>query len=140
VIEVAVDRYSVEALEGLKNEVGLEHGLVETLAAWDGAEPGWLVIDALDATRGGKGEGVFRSLIEQVLERGGRWRVIASIRTFDLRIGQQFCSLFKGTPPVEHLQETGFASVRHICVPPWSECRPQCVQRGHTLALRTPAL
>ena len=121
VLELAVDRYSVESLEGLKNELGLEHGLIETLAAWDGAEPGWLVIDALDATRGGKGEGVFRSLIEQVMERRGRWRVIASIRTFDLRMGQQFRSLFKGTPPVVHLQETGFASVRHICVPSWSE-------------------
>lgn len=121
VLELAVDRYSVETLEGLKYELGLEHGLIETLAAWDGAEPGWLVIDALDATRGGKGEGVFRSLIEQVLDRGGRWRVIASIRTFDLRMGQQFRSLFRGAPPVEHLQETGFASVRHICVPSWSE-------------------
>jgi hypothetical protein len=121
VIEMAVDRYSVETLEGLKNELGLEHGLIDTLAAWDGVGPGWLVIDALDATRGGKGEGVFRSLIEQVLERGGRWRVIASIRSFDLRMGQQFRSLFKGTPPVEHLQEAGFASVRHICVPSWSQ-------------------
>jgi len=47
VLELAVDRYSVETLEGLKNELGLEHGVVETLKAWDGAGPGWLIIDAL---------------------------------------------------------------------------------------------
>ncbi|KPF62768.1 hypothetical protein IP69_20145 [Bosea sp. AAP35] len=121
VLELAVDRHSVETLEGLSRELKLHHGILDVLDAWDGAQPGWLVIDALDATRGGKGEGVFRSLIEQVLERKGRWRVIASIRTFDLRMGQQFRSLFKGTPPVEGLQEPGLASVRHVKVPAWSQ-------------------
>ena len=121
ILELAVDRYSVETLEGLSRELGLEHGLVETLEAWDGPEPGWIVVDALDATRGGKGEGVFRTLIERVMERDGRWRVIASIRTFDLRMGQQLRTLFKGTPPVAAFQESGFMNVRHVRVPPWSE-------------------
>ena len=57
------------------------------LEAWDGPTDGWLIIDALDATRGGKGEGAFRTLIERVLSLKGRWKVIASIRTFDLRMG-----------------------------------------------------
>jgi hypothetical protein len=121
VLELAVDRYSVETLEGLKNELGLDHGLIETLEAWDGTEPAWLVVDALDATRGGRGEGVFRTLIEQVMAHGGRWKVIASIRTFDLRMGQQFRGLFKGTPPVEDLTEQGFPSVRHVKVPSWTQ-------------------
>jgi hypothetical protein len=121
VLELAVDRYSVESLEGLGQDLRLDHALLDVLDAWDGADPAWLVIDALDATRGGKGEGVFRSLIERVLERKGRWRVVASIRTFDLRMGQQFRSLFKGMPPVEGLQEKGFASVRHVRVPSWSD-------------------
>lgn len=121
VLELAVDRHSVETLEGLGKELKLRHGILDVLDSWDGAQPGWLVIDALDATRGGKGEGVFRSLIEQVIERKGRWRVVASIRTFDLRMGQQFRSLFKGTPPVEGLQEPGFGSVRHVRVPAWSQ-------------------
>ena len=121
VVELAVDRYSIETLEGLKNELQLEHPLLEVLDAWDGAEPAWLIIDALDATRGGRGEGVFRTLIEQVLERCGRWRVIASIRTFDLRMGQRFRSLFKGSPPIKSLQEPDFSAVRHVRVPIWSE-------------------
>ena len=96
VLELAVDRFSVETLEGLGQELGLKHSLLDVLQAWDGAKPAWLIIDALDATRGGKGEGVFRNLIEQTLEQKGRWRVIASIRTFDLQMGQKFRSLFKG--------------------------------------------
>ncbi|WP_244604597.1 MULTISPECIES: ATP-binding protein [Mesorhizobium] len=134
VVELAVDRYSVESLEGLAQELGLRHGLVETLDAWDGPDPGWLIVDALDATRGGKGEGVFRTLIERVLESGGRWRVIASIRTFDLRMGQQFRALFKGTPPIAALQESGFPKVRHVRVPTWSEA-----EFAHLLT-RAPAL
>lgn len=120
ILELAVDRHSVETLEGLKNDLGLEHGIVEVLDAWDGAGPGWLIIDALDAARGGKGEGVFRSLIERVLERKGRWRVVASIRTFDLWLGQQFRTLFRGTPPIPSLQAQDLQSVRHVQVPPWS--------------------
>jgi len=134
VLEMAVDRHSVETLEGLKNELGLEHGLVETLDAWDGTGPGWLIIDALDATRGGKGEGVFRSLIERIMERKGRWRVIASIRTFDLRMGQQYRTLFKGAPPVAQYQAQGFQTVRHVQVPSWSSTEFQ------QLLGQTPAL
>lgn len=121
VLELAVDQHSVESLEGLSTELQLEHGLLEVLEAWDGTGPAWLIIDALDATRGGKGESVFRTLIAQVLERCQRWRVVASIRTFDLRMGQQFRSLFTGAPPSAALAESGFSNVRHIRIPPWSE-------------------
>lgn len=135
VVELAVDRYSVETLEGLRQEVGLTHGVVETLKAWDGMEPAWLIIDALDATRGGRGEGVFRALIEQVMASGGRWNVVASIRTFDLRMGQQFRTLFKGTPPVEGMIEPGFPVVRHVRVPSWTQSEfDQLLARAPALA------
>ena len=120
VLELAVDRYSVETLEGLKSELRLEHGLIETLEAWDGIEPAWLVIDGLDASRGGPSGRVFRSLIERVMSHDGRWNVIASIRTFDLRMGQLFQGLFKGTPPNKELTEQEFPNVRHVQVPPWT--------------------
>ena len=121
VLELAVDRFSIETLEGLRTELRLEHDLLEVLEAWDGPKPGWLIIDALDATRGGKGEGAFRTLIERVMDLGGRWRVVASIRTFDLRMGVQFRDLFRGEPPKQDLSEPGFSRVRHIRVPPWSQ-------------------
>lgn len=120
VVALAVDQHSVESLEGLSDDLKLEHNLLEVLENWDGLEPAWLIIDALDATRGGKGEGVFRTLIQRVLEQRGRWRVVASIRTFDLRMGQQFRSLFQGPPPSADFADPSFLDVRHICVPAWS--------------------
>ncbi|WP_371181109.1 hypothetical protein [Xanthomonas sacchari] len=121
VLELAVDQFSIETLQGLSSELGLSHPVLEVLEAWDGAEPAWLIVDALDATRGGKGEGVFRALIERVVAMNSRWRVVASIRTFDLRMGRRFREIFKGQPPLKSLSEPEFSTVRHIRVPPWSQ-------------------
>lgn len=121
VVQLAVDRFSVESLEGLSRTLELEHDLPTVIRAWDGAEPAFLLIDALDASRGGSGEAAFKRLIESIVELGGRWTVIASIRTFDLRLGHNFRALFKGTPPNRELQGDGFADARHIQVPPWSD-------------------
>lgn len=135
ILQLAVDRYSIESLEGLSRELGLQHPLLDVLEAWDGPEPAYLVVDALDATRGGRGEGVFRALIERVLERKGRWNVVASIRNFDLRMGQQLRALFKGTPPESSLADPSFAEVQHIQVPPWSEAElDQLLQQSPGLA------
>lgn len=121
VLQLAVDRYSIESLEGLSRELGLAHPLLDVIEAWEGPGQAYLIVDALDATRGGRGESVFRALIERVLERKGRWTVVASIRNFDLRMGQQLRTLFKGTPPRTSLADSSFSNVSHIQVPPWSE-------------------
>ena len=61
----------------------------DVLENWPGAEPAFLFIDALDATRGGRSEAVFRALIAEILDMpDSRWRVVASIRSFDLRLGE----------------------------------------------------
>ena len=135
VLEIAVDGHSVETLEGLGNAIRLKHDLIETLEAWDGTEPAWLVLDGLDASRGGPGGGVFRTLIKQVMSRGGRWKVIASIRTSDLRMGQFFQELFKGAPPNEGLTEPEFPSVRHVRVPTWTPVEfDQLLEKAPSLA------
>lgn len=121
VLELAVDQFSVETLQGLSSELGLSHPVLDVLEAWDGVNPAWLIVDALDATRGGRGEGVFRTLIERVVAMNSRWHVVASIRTFDLRMGRRFREIFKGQPPLKSLSEPGFGAVRHIRVPPWSQ-------------------
>jgi ATPase family associated with various cellular activities (AAA) len=122
VIELAVDRLLVESLDGLRIALGLEHGLREVLENWPGSEPAFLFIDALDATRGGRSEAIFRALITDVLDiPEGRWRVVTSIRTFDLRLGEQFKSLFQGTPPSNQYRDPAFPNVRHIHVPRWSD-------------------
>jgi len=121
VLELAADGFSVETLEGLQSQLMLQNPLLDVLQAWDGSGPAYLMIDALDATRGGCGEGVFRTLIQHVLSLKGRWTVIASIRSFDLRMGHQYRQLFKGTPPNSDLSDDEFSSVRHLVVPAWQE-------------------
>ena len=134
VLELAVDRFSVESLEGLGRELGLRHPLLDVLSHWDGDQPGYVLIDALDATRGGASEAVFRSLISELIEAKGRWRVIASIRTFDLRLGQQLRNLFKGKSPQMSLSDPSFPNVRHIKVPTWTP------EELETLLASAPAL
>lgn len=121
VVELAVDRYNVADLDDLRAELGLENELVKVLEAWDGPTGGWLIIDALDATRGGRGEGAFRVLIERLLALEGRWKVVASIRTFDLRMGVRFRELFPGRPPDSAYRDPSFLTVRHLLVPPWTQ-------------------
>jgi hypothetical protein len=42
------------------------------------------------------------------------------IRTFDLRLGEQFKTLFEGAPPSNQYIDLAFPKVRHIHVPRWS--------------------
>ena len=48
-----------------------------------------------------------------------RWKIIASIRTFDLRMGQRLAQLFAGAPADEKYRDKGFPNVRHIHIPIW---------------------
>jgi hypothetical protein len=122
VIELAVDQLPVVSAEGMRLELGLEHRVIDVLDNWPGVKPAFLFIDALDATRGGAGEHVFRGLIDAVVKRpASRWKVIASIRSFDLRMGEQFRLLFKGAPPAAAYASKDFADIRHITVPPWND-------------------
>ncbi|MEA3197949.1 MAG: hypothetical protein QOF32_2001, partial [Gammaproteobacteria bacterium] len=121
VVVLAVDRFSVQSLEGLKSDLNLDNGLVQALNAWDGNSPGYLIIDALDASRGGSGEAVFRTLIQQMLTSGSRWTIVASIRTFDLNMGESLRTLFQGPPPNPDFGDRRFHNVVHVRIPEWSE-------------------
>ena len=47
---------------------------------------------------------------------GGRWRVIASIRKFDLRYSQELQRLFHGQPPTE-FNDPQFNGINHLNIP-----------------------
>ena len=134
VIEFAVDRLPVDSLDGLARELNLNHPLIEVLFNWEAEKPGYILIDALDATRGGVSKAVFRALISEIILSESRWRIIASIRTFDLRLGQQLRSLFKGPPPIKSLADPSFSNVRHVQVPTWTS------EEMETLLAQSPAL
>lgn len=122
VVTLAVDRLPVATLGELSDQLRLEHPLLDVLAKWPGNGPAYLIIDALDATRGGPAEAVFKALIAGVMGfPGGRWRVIASIRSFDLRLGRQLRECFKGAPPSDQLADPAFSMVRHVSIPGWTD-------------------
>ena len=111
----------VDSLDGLRISLELDHGLREILENWPGSGPAFLFIDALDATRGGRSEAVFRAISEVLELPGNRWRVIASIRTFDIRLGEQFKRLFQGVPASDRYVDPAFRTVRHLHITRWSD-------------------
>lgn len=116
---LAIDKLAAQSLGQLRTELGLEHDLIEVLDNWPGRQPAFLVIDALDATRGDPAGAMVRDLIRQVVEKDGRWRVVASIRKFDLRYGVEIQGLFAGAPPTK-LVDPEFKRVQHLKVPRFS--------------------
>lgn len=116
VIFLAVDRLSAESLPELRQELALEHELLDVIENWSGTEPAFLVIDALDAARAEQTARALRDLIQSVVRQAGRWRVVASIRKFDLRYNSEVRELFRGKPPSEYL-DAEFKGACHINIP-----------------------
>lgn len=111
------DLAAVTDSSALSKALGITNDLLEVLGAWPGTAHGVLVIDALDASRGGASEAVFSRTIERVIaDLGERWSVVASIRTFDLRHGKRLRTLMQGEPATEHYVEKGLADVRHFAI------------------------
>lgn len=122
VIRLSVEALPMQGLNGLREGIGLAHPVRDVLLNWPGVEPAFLLIDGLDASRDNDSEPAFRALIDETLSLpGDRWKVLASIRSFDLRHGEKFRSLFRGAPPALELAAKEFAKVRHIEVTPWTD-------------------
>nr|WP_199076223.1 hypothetical protein [Pedobacter sp. ASV19] len=106
---------NVTNLDVLKEEIGLEHPLLEVLKNIPLEAKGFLILDALDATRGGTAESTYKKLIEEV-SLMPNWQVVASVRTFDLKMGVEWKKLFRGTAPNPAFSEASFRTVRHVHV------------------------
>jgi hypothetical protein len=120
IVFLAVGLLAAHSLGELRQELGLERDLREILDKWLGITPAFLIIDALDAARAVPAERTIRELIRAIVEQKGRWRVVASIRKFDLRYGQKFQQLFLGEPlPV--FQDKAFPRLRYLNIPQLSE-------------------
>ena len=106
------------SLSSLRREIGIDHELVDILDNWPGTQPAFVVIDALDAARGDVAQQMILDLIRVITSRKSRWRVVASIRRYDLRNSHDLPYLFKGEPPIEEFCDPGFRLVRHLNIPP----------------------
>lgn len=116
VVFLAVDRLQARSLGELRLELGLEHDVVEVLRNWPGNGPGYVVVDALDAARSEPQALTFNDLLAGILRQPGRWRVVASIRKFDLRHNTKLQQLFEGRPPTDYSSRE-FYKLSHFNVP-----------------------
>lgn len=121
VVFISVDKLESRSQLELKQEFQLEHDFAEVLNEWSGSAPGFLVIDALDAARDQQKTHFLNNLIEDVILAKNRWRVVVSIRRFDLRYNSRLEKLFAGQP-VEGFSLPEFPNLRYINI---SELQPE---------------
>lgn len=117
VLVLAAEALLVESGAGLREELGLDHDVVDVLRNWPSAEPGLLVIDGLDAARGENSQALLLRLIAETMIEAPAWRVLASVRRFDLRYNQKLRDLFTvaAAPPLaEEWTSAEFSDVRHF--------------------------
>jgi hypothetical protein len=115
VVVLNAGELGAESLGQLRDELNLERELVEVLENWHGEGAGFVVIDALDSARDERTAGALRRLIEHVQQLEGRWRVIATIRKFDLKNGKHWQEVMPGEGIRPHF-DPAFDDVRHLNV------------------------
>lgn len=117
VVVLAADLADASTPEALARDLGLRlgRGLENVLHAWSGSGTAYLVIDALDAARARVNLQALCSVLMAVRRSAPRWRVVASIREFDLKMASDVQEFFRGQPhPTQ--SDSSFASLRHIRV------------------------
>ncbi|HEY0468944.1 MAG TPA: hypothetical protein VGC79_32350 [Polyangiaceae bacterium] len=89
--------------------------LVDVVEEWNGDGAGVLIVDALDSLRDDGRAEALRKRLGDIIRSGGRWSVVASIRTFDLYQGTAASRLFAGSPPTR-FKDSRFFNVRHVAI------------------------
>lgn len=112
---LAIDRIEANNSISFHQELRIDNDLQEIFQNWVGTEPAYLVIDALDASRDPEKAKFIHNIIEDLLTNSTRWRVIVSIREFDLRYNSKLHKLFEGTPTPEYTAQE-FNDLSHIKV------------------------
>lgn len=116
------DQFEAKSLGTFTSELLLQNDLKSIFSNWPTIEPKYLIIDALDAARSAEAQDTFRSLIkDKDFIEANNWRVVVSIRKFDLRYSDDIRRLFKGKPPNNNFAIKEFNSVAHIDIPDLSD-------------------
>ncbi|MFA6213056.1 MAG: hypothetical protein WCT03_08705 [Candidatus Obscuribacterales bacterium] len=130
VLCLAIDSMDVSSKHGLQADLGgLEHPLVEVLSNWPGVLPAFVIIDSLDSARSDTAQTTIRNLIKAVTDKCPRWRVVATVRKFDLKHGSTLADSFQGAPhPV--FFDADFKNLKHVNVPSLSDAELAQVRSG----------
>jgi hypothetical protein len=115
VVLLRAGEFAAQSVAELRGELSLDHEMVDVFRSGSSDRPGYLIIDALDATRGDQGKATaIRQLITAVRSLGSQWTVIASIRQFDLLWSGEWRRLFQAST-----KQTGeLSDVMHVLVGP----------------------
>lgn len=115
VVLIAADMLDASSPGALAKDLGLSRNrsLVDVLQSWSGEGRGFLLVDALDAARSGMSLHVLCEILHDVRERAPRWRIVASVREYDLRASPEVQDLFAGKPHAD-CRDVRFGSVRHV--------------------------
>ncbi|WP_410634276.1 hypothetical protein [Amycolatopsis sp. cmx-4-83] len=108
---------TVDTIGARPGEIGdgveLSRPLLNLLQDWQGSSRATLLVDGLDASRGGP----LTWLVNLIRELSrSRWRVIATMRRFDLRNSQTWTQTFAGAPVSDQVQhvDNSLRRVRHF--------------------------
>ena len=108
--------------KGTANFPGLTHPLDEVLANWPGGTSGLLITDALDAVRDAETQKRIRNVLRDVKAGETGWKVIASVREFDLQHGRELRETFPGEGVPGYVSPR-FPGVAHFHVPRLSKAQ-----------------
>jgi hypothetical protein len=132
VVCIGVDQIAANSLGELRNELALQHELLDVLLNWPGERVGVLIIDALDASRGDRAGNALLTLMREVIGAKGRWHVVASIRKYDLRYNQELKELFHRElqqEAVSEFRDPEFFGQQHVNVPLFSDAERTVICR-----------
>jgi hypothetical protein len=130
--EVVLLRASDVAVGAVGGGVTLSRPLDQALLEWTGADLAMLVVDALDAARGGEGRMRLAALVTALA--GSRWQVVATVRTYDVLYGPQLRAAFAGpelTSDPGRLDDR-LRGVRHLRVDDLTDAELAPVASGDT--------
>lgn len=116
-------------LNGMESSavLGLDHGLDEVLFSWPSCRAGILITDALDALRDDDLGRRMRGILREILHGKSGWRVVASVREFDLKAGTELRELFSGSG-VNGYRNLEFTAVSHFYLGGLRDCELVDVQ------------
>jgi hypothetical protein len=95
------------------NFLGLNHSLVEVFENWPAASGGILLTDALDSVREPAAQREIRALLRDVRMANCNWKIVASVREFDLKHSRELRQVFPGNGVVNH-ESPDFSGVSHF--------------------------
>jgi hypothetical protein len=97
-----------------RQELNLDHDLADVLLSWSGPDGATLMLDGLDQTRG-EDVSAWLSAVAHRLACS-RWRIVATIRSYDLRNSRRWRGVFDGTPVDPAHADPALAAYRHLCL------------------------